>query len=88
MGIEIRLNIPLQKLAGNEERIEVKGSTVRECLDNLIIILPGAEKSLFEKDGSLRPLILINNHHFSQEELDRKVNDGDELWIISKIYGG
>ena len=88
MGIVAKLNIPLQKLAGNKERIEVKGSTVRECLNDLIITLPGAERSLFEKDGSLRPLILINDHHFPQEELDRKVSDGDELWIISRIYGG
>ena len=88
MSIQVRLNMPLQKLAGDKERIEVTGNTVRECLDDLMGRLPGAEKEIFDRNGYLRPIILINNTHFPQNELDREVNDGDELWIITMMAGG
>ena len=88
MSIQVRLNVPLQKLAGEKERVEVTGNTVKECLDDLIKRLPGSEKDIFDKDGYLRPLILINNSHFPQDELDREVKDGDELWIINMMHGG
>ena len=88
MNVRVRLNMSLKKLAGDKERIEVTGNTVRECLDDLMRRLPGAEKEIFDKNGYLRPLILINNTHFPQDELDRDVKDGDELWIITMMHGG
>lgn len=88
MGITVKLNMPLQKLVGGEEKIEVTGNTVRECLHDLIKRLPGAEKTIFDKNGYLRPVILINNTHFPQDELDRDVKNGDELWIITMMFGG
>jgi molybdopterin converting factor small subunit len=88
MSIKVRLNMPLQKLAGGKKMVKVSGNTVRECLNDLIKILPGAENNIFYKNGYLRPLILINNAHFPQDELDREVKDGDELWMITMMFGG
>ncbi|MBN2061012.1 MAG: MoaD/ThiS family protein [Deltaproteobacteria bacterium] len=88
MSIKVRLNMPLQNLAGGKERIEITGNTVRECLDDLIRRLPGAEKTIFDNSGYPIPLILVNNTYLPQGELDRDIKDGDELSIITMLFGG
>ena len=88
MSVKIKLNLPLVRLAGNREIIEVTGSTVRECLNDLVKQIPGAERQIFNADGSLILLFLLNNEAFFEQDLDHPVVENDELWLLSIVSGG
>lgn len=88
MAITVKLNLPLQKLAGNRERIEVSGSTVKQCLDNLVRQVPEAKRYIYNKDGSLALLFLLNNEALRDQDLDHSIAENDELWLLSILSGG
>ncbi len=87
MAIKIKLNLPLQRLS-NREIIEACGSTVKECLEDLIRQIPGSKSELFQKEGSFSLLVLLNNDPLPQQNLDFPVKDDDELWLLSIVSGG
>ena len=88
MDVTIRLNLPLQRLAGNQELIRVSGSTVKQCLQDLIRKVPGSESHVFNKDGSSALLILLNNAPLPSQNLNYPLSNGDELWLLSMVGGG
>lgn len=88
MAVEIKLNLPLMRLAGNREKINVTGSTVRQCLEDLGKQIPGAEKQIFNADGSLKLLFLLNNEAITKQDLNHPVVENDELWLLSIVSGG
>jgi len=88
MAIKVKLNLPLQKLSGNREIIEVAGSTVRQCLINLVSQMPESEHFIFNKDGSPLLLLLLNNEPLPNQDLEYPVQDNDELWLLSIVSGG
>ena len=88
MAVEIKLNLPLMRLAGNREKINVTGSTVRQCLEDLGKQIPGAEKQIFNADGSLKLLFLLNNEAITKQDLNHPIVENDELWLLSIVSGG
>ena len=88
MAVTIRLNLPLQRLAGNRERINVTGATVKQCLDDLIRQLPGAKKHVFNTDGSLALIFLINNEAIREQDINHPLAENDEIWLLSVLGGG
>lgn len=88
MAITVKLNLPLQRLAGNRERIEVSGSTVRQCLDDLVRQIPEAKRYIYNDDGSLAVLFLVNNEALRDQDLNHSITENDELWLLSILSGG
>jgi molybdopterin converting factor small subunit len=88
LAVKIKLNLPLQKLAGNRESVQTHGSSVRQCLDDLIKQIPGSEHLIFDEHGSPTILFLLNNEPLPGQDLDRAVKDNDELWLLSIVSGG
>jgi molybdopterin converting factor small subunit len=88
MAIKVKLNFPLQKLSGNREIIEVSGSPVRQCLNNLVNQMPESERFIFNPDGSSLLLLLLNNEPLLNQDLEHPVQDDDELWLLSIVSGG
>jgi molybdopterin converting factor small subunit len=88
MGVNIKLNLPLQRLTNNREKIGVTGSTVKECLDDLIRQVPGSKSELFDSDGLFSLLILLNNEPLPDQDLNYHLKEGDELWLLSIVSGG
>ena len=70
--------------------VEVSGSTVGECLNNLVKQFPGMKKQLFTKTGNLygNIIISVNGESAYPEQLSKPVKDGDELNIVFLISGG
>jgi len=70
--------------------IEVRGSTVGECLNHLVKQFPSIKKQLFCKDGALfeNVIISVNGESAFPEQLAKPVKDGDELNIVFMISGG
>ena len=90
MGIKIKIHPILHQYTNNQEIAEVNGSTVGECLDDLIKQFPSVEKGLFDKNGKLLSYvdIYVNKESAYPEELNKPVKDGDELHIVIMIGGG
>ena len=88
MSIKIKIGQALQQFTKNQETVEASGSTVGKCLDDLIRQFPDIKKWLFDKNGILLVVILLNGDAVYQKDLNRPVADGDELHLILIIGGG
>ncbi len=90
MGVKVNISSILAQSAGNQAVATVEGSTVAECLDDLIRQFPDLRKSLFDKDGKLHSFldIYVNKESAYPETLAKPVKEGDELHIMFLIGGG
>jgi molybdopterin converting factor small subunit len=70
--------------------VEVSGSTVGECLNQVVKQFPGMKKQIFTKTGNLfnNIIISVNGESAYPEQLVKPVKDGDELNIVFMISGG
>jgi molybdopterin converting factor small subunit len=68
----------------------VKGTTVGECLKNVVKKYPGMESSLFGKNGKLSNIveIYVNLQSAYPNELAKQVKDGDEIHVTMMLAGG
>ena len=90
MSVKVNINPFLSHLINDQNVVEVNGSTVGQCLQQLVARFPELKNWLFEKDGKLNRLvdIYVNLESSYPEELAKPVKDGDELHIIVIISGG
>jgi len=91
--MSIKVNIPwfFRHLISGIEIAQVKGSTVGECLKDIVGQFPAIKKELFDdKTGKLFAYIdvYVNRESSYPEELAKLVKDGDELHITFIIAGG
>ena len=90
MSVKIDITSYLQPYTSNLEVVEVSGSTVGECISQMVEQFPGIEKMLFAKNGELLGYVAIyvNGEDTYPEELAKAVKAGDELQILYIIGGG
>ena len=91
MSVKINLHPNLSLFfTDGQEVVEVNGSTVGQCLDDLVKQFPRIKQGLFSKDGRLLNYvdIYVNGESSYPEELAKPVKDGDELYIMLIIAGG
>jgi molybdopterin converting factor small subunit len=90
MSIEVGLSSMLARYANNQQAAKVKGSTVGECLNDLVKQFPKLKKFIFNKQGKLSNVfdVYVNGESSYPEELSKPVKDGDKINIVFIIYGG
>ena len=93
MSVKLNLVYPhLQKLTDNQDIVEVNGSTLGQCLSDLVRQFPGIQKAMFDKDGKLLDYIALyinkESTYFDTEPLNKPIKDGDEILIALLIAGG
>ncbi len=91
MSVKVKLFYPaLQALLGGESEAEVDGTTVGECLDDLVRRYPGVEKLLFDAHGRLlkRVYVFVNAESTSKAESTKRVTDQDTLILAVLATGG
>jgi molybdopterin converting factor small subunit len=91
MSVRINIFYPhLQQFTDNQEVVKVNGSTVGECLDDLIRLFPGIKKGIFDEHGKLLEYVyfLINGKGAYPTDLAKPMKDGDELTIALLLAGG
>ena len=90
MGIRIHIPYFLQYLVNNVKVIDVNGSTVGECLNDLVGQVPSLKERIFDGDGRIRNIvdIYVNGESAYPDELTKPVNDGDEMHILLVPAGG
>lgn len=91
MGTSVRIAPILQEHLGIPGTVEANGSTVGECLDDLIRQYPELDRLIHHGD-MLQVLIGINNEEVvpvhSSPERKRGVAPGDEIRILAILSGG
>ena len=90
MGIRIHLHRTHRPRAGGLETVEVQGSTVGECLDDLVRMHPSMGEALFTAPGRLvsNVEIYLNLESTYPDELTRPTQDGDEIHVTLILTGG
>ena len=90
MSVKINVRPGMQHLTSDQDMVEVNGSTVGECLNQLIEQFPAIKDELFDEDGKVLNYIdiYVNGKSSYPEELVKPVKDGDELYILRAIGGG
>jgi len=90
--MSIAVNIPplLQTLADGVKQIDVSGSTVGECLEEVVKLYPVLKKRLFTTGGKIAKglNIYINGEGVYPDVLARPVKDGDKIHLAYLIFGG
>ena len=88
MSVKIIVPASLHEMTGSKV-VEVSGATVKEALDDFTKRFPDASEKLFDADGKLLPYIQVFlNKGGSAADLETRVKDGDELWLLFVIQGG
>ncbi len=82
MSIKLFLPKGLSYLTKGTDLFEVNGSTVGECLNQLVSFAPAIKEALF-LGNRLHPTIKVsvNQESGGAEVLTKKLNDGDEIEI-------
>ena len=90
MAVKVHLYSSLQQFTNDRDTVEVSGSTIGECLDDLSRQFPKIKPMLLDKDGKMlgHIFVSVNLKSAYPEELARVVNEGDELYITRIIAGG
>jgi len=90
MSIEVSIHRALRHLTNGQATVKVNGTTVGQCLNDLVNQFPGIKPKIFDKKDKLLNYvdIYVNLKSSYPEELAMSVNDGDRLHITLIIGGG
>jgi len=88
MEILMVISPVLRPLVDNRESIRVKGDTVKDCLDSLAQTFPETRKWVFDVNNHPAIWVLLNGAIVLPGELDRRVQQGDEINLIPLVSGG
>ena len=94
MSIKVNIFTPdLLQATNNQKVVEVNGTTVGQCLNDLVKQFPDIGKGVFDEQGKLLTYIIIfvNGESiltYSPDPLTKPVKDGDVLDISLMIAGG
>ncbi len=90
MSIKIHLYSSLQNYTDHHDLVEVSGTTVGQCLYDLVRHYPALQPMLLDKNGKVLPTIFVSVNFSSPnpEQVERPISPGDELYIIQIVVGG
>ena len=90
-NVTVELPSMLSSLLSTEPTIPVQAKTLREALDRLAELAPGARTHLYDERGNLRQHVLCFHNQTNTrwlESLDVTLADGDTITIIQAVSGG
>jgi molybdopterin converting factor small subunit len=91
MSIKIKIPEYLQSKTDGEPIIDVKGSTLHECLGSLVYRCPSLKGEIVDAQGMLllKWLIFMNGKlAIAPDELSSPVTDGDVILLVPMVAGG
>ncbi len=90
MPVNIHIRTTHRQFTNGLKVVSSEGSTIGECLDQLVRQFPGMEKALFaKKDQLLKNVeIYLNRESAYPNEFVKPVKDGDEIHLVVMLAGG
>jgi adenylyltransferase/sulfurtransferase len=91
MALKVLLPTALRHLVGDQDEVQLNGTTVAEVMADLVRKFPDLQKHLFTNEGRLRNFVnvYVNDEdvRYMQDE-KTAVKEGDTLSIVPSIAGG
>ena len=88
MSVKIEIPYYLQLYVNNQESLEVKGKTIKECLDDAVRQYPAMKEQLFDSAGEIGVILLHQGEPVMDGALKNRVKDGDVIGVYPIIVGG
>jgi molybdopterin converting factor small subunit len=90
MSIEVYFPPSLQSMVNDLRHVSVTGSTLGDCLDQVIQEYPQLREAIFGLNQTLNKKLsyFINGENAHPEMLKRIVRDGDKVFIMDILVGG
>jgi molybdopterin converting factor small subunit len=90
MSVTLNIHKTHRQFTSGLDTIQVEGDTVGNCLNSLIGRFPEMNAAIFDGNGKLKNQIEIylNMESAYPDELKKKVQDGDEIYITVMLAGG
>ena len=90
MTTKVNLYSALSDYTEGQGEVEVQGSTVGECLSDLVRQFPKLKEVLFDENGELfrHVFVSVNMKSAYPEQPDLPLKEGDELYVTLAIVGG
>ena len=91
MAAIIEIPSALQKYTNNQDEIVVEGATVGEAFEGLCLQYQELKQHLYEENGKVRSFInvYLNDEDIRYaQNLDTKIESGDNIQIVPSIAGG
>jgi molybdopterin synthase sulfur carrier subunit len=86
--VTVVIPTPLRRFSGDEERVDVEGSSLRQVFDNLGRLYPELRDRLVDGDD-LRPGIAVAiDDEMTEDGLVASVADGATVHIMPAMGGG
>lgn len=90
MAVNVHVHTTHTQFTDGLEVVATEGTTVRECLNQLVAKFPGMEQALFARKDKLQNTveIYVNNASAYPDELGKVVDDGDNIHLFVMLAGG
>ncbi len=90
MSVTLNIHKTHRQFTSGLDTIQVEGDTVGNCLNSLIGRFPEMKAAIFDGNGKLKNQIEIylNMESAYPDELKKKVQAGDEIYITVMLAGG
>ena len=88
MAVSVRVASILKQFTDDKELIEVQGTTVGECLNDLMKKYPETRRWLFDANNSPVVWVLLNQEIVLPGDNFKEINEGDEIDLIPMVAGG
>ena len=90
MSVTLNIHKTHRQFTSGLDTIQVEGDTVGNCLNSLIGRFPEMKAAIFDGKGKLKNQIEIylNMESAYPDELKKKVQAGDEIYITVMLAGG
>jgi len=90
MGVTVKISALFRRFTDGQEFVKVTGGSPLECLHELEAQFPKIKRWLYDKQGNLRPQVwfFVNGQKISAADMNKPLNDGDELFFIVAVSGG
>ncbi len=82
---------PLRKFTGNQSKLDIKGNSVKEAVNELALNFPDLKKHLLDESGNIRTFINIfigNDDIRNLQQENTAVKEDTVISIIPAIAGG
>jgi molybdopterin converting factor small subunit len=87
---KVKIPPPYQGPTRGMARVEVVGTTVRECIEAVGARFPGFAEQVFDAGGAVHRFVklFVNGDEIDRAAADTPVGEGDEVEILAAIAGG
>jgi hypothetical protein len=89
-SIVLKINLPpsLQTLVENVQQIDIGGSTIGECLENMVRQHPALNIAVFDNQRCLQKGLSLFLNGETVSDFGTPVKSDDQLYIFNILVGG